>query len=404
MKIRARCMLLAAVMGPGILTAMADNDAGGIAMYMQAGGEYGYLMTVVVLVSIVCLAVCQELSARTGVASGQGLASLIREQYGVGWSLFVIGILLVANVGTTMAEFAGIAVAGSLIGLPLWLSIGGAGIALMMMAVWCCYRRVEQMLLLLCLSFVSYLIAGYYAVPSGEDVVRSCLEAELTAPFWLMAIGVIGTTVTPWGQFYLQSSVVDKGIGRWEYPYVRADVLFGSCLTGIIALAIVCIGADAFWQTDVPYTSLEQSIDALCPIFGERAEVLFGVGLFGASFLAAFILPLGTAYAVCEAFGLEYGLDRSFGEAPFFFGIYGFVLISGMVGALSMAESLFFVILAAQIANGILLLPILYFMVMLAGDRTVMGAYQNSHAQDGAALFVLVFLAVMQIGLLFTLF
>ncbi len=404
MKICARCMLLAAVMGPGLLTAMADNDAGGIAMYMQAGGEYGYVMAVVVLVSIVCLAVCQELSARTGVASGQGLASLIRERYGVGWSLFVVGILLVANVSTTMAEFAGIAVAGGLVGLPVWLSIGGAGIALMMMALWCCYRRVERILLLLCLSFGSYLIAGYYAVPSGADIARSCLQAEMTAPFWLMTIGVIGTTVTPWGQFYLQSSVVDKGIGRREYPYVRADVLFGSCLTGVIALAIVCIGADAFWQTGVPYTSLEQSIDALCPIFGERAEVLFGVGLFGASFLAAFILPLGTAYAVCEAFGLEYGLDRSFGEAPFFFGIYGFVIISGMVGVLSMAESLFFVILAAQIANGILLLPILCFMVMLAGDRTVMGAYQNSHAQDGAALLVLVLLAVTQIGLFFTLF
>ena len=404
MKMRARCILLMTVMGPGLLTAMADNDAGGIAMYMQAGGEYGYVMAVVVLISIICLAVCQELSARTGVASGQGLASLIRERYGVGWSLFVIGILLVANVGTTVAEFAGIAVIGRLIGLPVWLSVGCAGIVLMGMAVWCCYRRIERILLLLCLSFGSYLIAGYHAVPSGEDIVGSCLQAELTVPFWLMAIGVIGTTVTPWGQFYLQSSVVDKGIGRAEYPYVRADVLLGSCLTGIIALAIVCIGADAFWRVGASYTSLAQSIDALRPIFDERAEVLFGVGLFGASFLAAFILPLATAYAVCEAFGLEYGLDRSLGEAPFFFGTYGFVLISGMVGALCMADSLFFVILAAQVANGILLLPILCFMVMLARDGDVMGAYRNSHAQDSATLFILVLLAITQAGLLLALF
>lgn len=404
MKMRARWMLLIAVMGPGLLTAMADNDAGGIAMYMQAGGEYGYVMAVVVLVSIVCLAVCQELSARTGIASGQGLASLIREKYGVGWSLFVIGILLVANIGTTVAEFAGIAVAGKLIGLSVWLSVGCASIVLMGMAVWCCYRHVERILLLLCLSFGSYLIAGYHAVPSGEDIIGSCLQAELAIPFWMMAIGVIGTTVTPWGQFYLQSSIVDKGIGRTEYPYVRADVLLGSCLTGIIALAIVCIGADAFWRAGAPYTSLEQSIDALRPIFDERAEILFGVGLFGASFLAAFILPLGTAYAVCEAFGLEYGLDRSLGEAPFFFGTYGFVLVCGAVGAICMAESLFFVILAAQIANGILLLPILYFMVMLAGDGTVMGAYQNSRVQDGAALFVLMLLALTQVGLLLALF
>jgi Mn2+/Fe2+ NRAMP family transporter len=152
------------------------------------------------------------------------------------------------------------------------------------------------------------------------------------------------------------------------------------------------------------YTSLAQSIDALRPIFDERAEMLFGVGLFGASFLAAFILPLATAYAVCEAFGLEYGLDRSLGEAPFFFGTYGFVLISGMVGALCMADSLFFVILAAQVANGILLLPILCFMVMLARDGDVMGAYQNSHAQDSATLFVLMLLSITQAGLLLALF
>ncbi len=403
MKIRSRCMLLIGVMGPGLLTAMADNDAGGIAMYMQAGGTYGYVVLVIVLISIVCLAVCQELSARTGVASGQGLASLIRERYGVGWSLFVIGILLVANLGTTMAEFAGIAIAGSLIGLPVWVSVCGAGIVLMGMAIWCCYRSIERILLLLCLTFVSYFIAGYAAVPSGEDVVLSCLQADVMAlPFWLMAVGVIGTTVTPWGQFYLQSSVVDKGIGKAEYPYVRADVLLGSCLTGIIALAIVCIGADVFWQTGTPYTSLEQSIDALRPIFDDWAVVLFGIGLFGASFLASFILPLSTAYAACEAFGLEYGLDRSLGEAPFFFGIYCFVLLGGMIGALCMTESLLLVILIPQIANGILLLPILFFMVMLAQDRMVMGTYRNGRWQECAALLVLVLLVLSQAGLLLT--
>lgn len=403
MKMRHCCMLLMGVMGPGLLAAMADNDAGGIAMYMQAGGTYGYVVLLVVFVSIVCLAVCQELSARTGIASGRGLSALIRERYGVGWSLFVIGILLVANLGTTMAEFAGIAIAGSLIGLPVWVSVGGAGMILMGMAVWCCYHRIERILLLLCLSFASYLIAGYYAVPSGEDVVRSYLQTDvMTAPFWLMAIGVIGTTVTPWGQFYLQSSVVDKGIGKAEYPYVRADVLFGSCLTGIIALAIVCIGADVFWQMGAEYTSPEQSIDALRPIFDDWAVVLFGIGLFGASFLASFILPLSTAYATCEAFGLEYGLDRSFGEAPFFFGIYGFVLLGGMVGALCMAESLLLIILIPQIANGILLLPILFFMVTLAQDRAVMGIYQNSRWQDCAALFVLALLVLSQVGLLLT--
>ncbi|MBQ8682391.1 MAG: divalent metal cation transporter [Selenomonadales bacterium] len=401
---KLKCMLLMSVMGPGFLAAMADNDAGGIAMYMQAGGVYGYAAIFVVCLSIVCLVICQELSARTGVVSGQGLSSLIREQYGVGWSLFVLVILIIANLGTTAAEFAGIGIAGSLLGIPVRLSILLAGAVLAVMALYCCYRKAERILLLLCLSFAGYLIAGYHAIPSVEQLAASCTRIEIAdTSFWLMAIGVVGTTVTPWGQFYLQSSVVDKGLGKSEYPYLKADVCLGSVLTGVIALAIICIGAAAFWETGTPYMSPLQSTDALRPIFGDWANALFGIGLLGASLLAAFILPLSTAYAVCEALGMEYGLDRSVREAPCFFGIYFFILVGGMVSALLSAEALHWVMIVPQIANGILLLPILFFMVLLAQNPQIMGAYQNSAWQDRAAIFVLILLTISEAALLLTL-
>ncbi|MBO5244696.1 MAG: divalent metal cation transporter [Selenomonadales bacterium] len=398
------CRLMLAVMGPGLLAAMADNDAGGIAMYMQAGSEYGYAMILVVCLSIVCLAVCQEMSARTGIACGQGLAALIRQRYGVGWSLFIVAILLTANLGTTAAEFAGIAAAGRLAGIPVWVSILAAGALLACMAVCCCYRRAERILLLLCLSFAGYLAGGYSAIPSTEEIWLSCLQTDITqVPFWLTAIGVIGTTVTPWGQFYLQSSVVDKGLGKTESAYVKVDVLSGCVLTGIVALAIVCIASDTLWEGGEGYTSLGQSAAALRPIFGDWANALFGIGLFGASLLAAFILPLCTAYAVCEALGTECGLDRTVREAPCFFGVYFFVLVGGMVGAFLAAESLLWVMIVPQIANGILLLPILFFMVLLAQDDHIMGTYRNTAWQDRCALLVLIILAAAEISLLLTL-
>lgn len=403
-RLHLRWRMMVAVMGPGFLAAMADNDAGGIAMYMQAGGAYGCVVVFVVCLSIVCLAVCQELSARMGIASGQGLSALIRQRCGVGASLFVLAVLLVANIGTTAAEFAGIAAAGSMVGLPVWGTIAAAGIVLSCMAVWCSFRRAERILLILCLSFTGYLVGGYYAMPSVEAVWDSCLQADMEdTSFWLMTIGVIGTTVTPWGQFYLQSSVVDKGLSKSEYPYLKADVLAGSALTGIIALAIVCIGSAAFWDSGEEYTSLVQSADALRPIFGDWANVLFGAGLFGASLLAAFILPLSSAYAVCEALGTEYGLDRSVADAPYFFGVYFFVLISGMTCALMSSDSLLWIMIVPQIANGILLLPILFFMVLLSQDRRVMGEYHSSARQDRWALFVLVLLSAAEASLLLTL-
>lgn len=398
--IRRRWWLMTSMMGPGFLAAMADNDAGGIAMYMQAGAEYGYAVLGVVMISMICLAICQDLSARMGIASGQGLASLVRRQYGVRIGMVFLMLLFIANLATTIAEFVGIAVAGTLLGIADWIAVLIAGVMLCMMALFCCYRKIEKILLLLCLSFGAYLAGGYVAIPTVDAVWNGICEIDYREiPFWLMTIGVIGTTVTPWGQIYLQSSVVDKGLDRKSYRYLRIDVLVGSLLTGIIALGIVCLGAMVFGIQGIPYTSLLQSGEALTVIFGAWANLLFGMGLVGASLLAAFIVPLSTAYAVCEVIGAEYGLDRSLAEAPVFFGTYLFVLIGGMLGALFGGTEPLWTVIVAQIANGILLLPIWFCMVMLAQEQCVMGSYVNGVWQNRLAIFVLIVLTIAEGGL-----
>lgn len=400
--IRRRWHMMMAIMGPGFLAAMADNDAGGIAMYMQAGAEYGYAVLLVVAVSIVCLMICQELAARTGLAGGLGLASLIRRQYGVRISLMMLLLLIAANMATTVAEFAGVVAAGRLLGISDHVAVISVGAMLAAMAVSCCYQKIERILLLLCLSFGAYLAGGYVAMPTAEAVWEGLLVIDYREmSFWLMTIGVIGTTVTPWGQFYLQSSIVDKGLDSRAYHYLRIDVLIGSLLTGLIALAIVCMGAE-FWKSTVPYTSLLQSGEVLSGLFGTWARWLFGAGLIGASVLAAFILPLSTSYAVCEMLGIEYGLDRSPRQAPVFFAVYFFMLICGMIGALLFSADLLWVMIVAQIINGILLLPILFCTVLIAQQEDIMGVFVSSAWQNRLAVFVLSVLTIVEVGLVLT--
>lgn len=402
-KMRQKWLMLTSVMGPGFLAAMADNDAGGIAMYMQAGAEYGYAVLAVTMLSIVCLVVCQDLAVRMGIASGQGLSSLIREQYGVRVSVVILLLLVIANLATTIAEFVGIATAGKLLGVSEWAIVLAAGIMLWIMAVQCCYRKIEKILLVLCLSFGIYLAGGYVTAPTMQEIWKGVHEVEYyQTSFWLMTIGVIGTTVTPWGQFYLQSSVVDKGLDHSAYRYLRLDVLIGSLVTGTIALAIVCIGAEIFYTSKTMYISLLQSGDALAGLFGIWAKALFGMGLIGSSLLAAFILPLSTAYAVCETIGAEYGLDRSVRDAPTFFATYLFVLLGGMLGAMVLTANPLWLIVVIQIANGILLLPILFCMVMLARQEWVMGVYRNGVWQNRFAVFTLVILTIAEGGILLT--
>jgi len=380
MSLRQRLALFLSVMGPGVVTAFADNDAGGIATYSAAGAKYGYALLFPMIVATVCLAIAQEISARTGAVTGKGLSDLIREHFGVRWTLFAMVVLLVANIGTTASEFSGIATSFEIFGVSKYVSVPLAAFLVWWLVLNVNYERIEKIFLLLCLTFFSYMVSGVMVNPPwGEVMVAAVTPTFATdAEFLLMAIGVIGTTITPWGQFYVQASVVDKGLTAKDYKYVRWDVFIGSFFTGFIAFFIIVATAATLYVNGVTIETAKDAALALEPLAGKYATMLFAFGLLGASMLAAFILPLSTAYAVCEAFGFEQGISKSYKEAPVFFGLYTALIIIGAALVLWPDLSLYGVMLASQVINGVLLPPILVFMVLIANNANIMGEYTNS--------------------------
>lgn len=367
-------------MGPGVVTAFADNDAGGIATYAAAGAKYGYALIFTMLVSTLFLAIAQEISARTGAATGRGLSDLIREQYGVKWVLFAMAILMVANLGTTVSEFSGIATAFEIFGVSKYISVPLVAAIIWWLVIKTDYERIEKIFLLLCLTFFSYVISGFIVNPPWHEVlIQSVTPSFSQSPdFLLMAIGVIGTTITPWGQFYVQASVVDKGITAKNYRYTRWDVLIGSFFTGFIAFFIIVATATTLFANHISIETAKDVAIALRPLAGEYSSLLFGFGLLGASVLAAFVLPLSTSYAVCEAFGFEHGISKSYQDAPAFFGLYTVIIILGAAIVLWPGLSLYHVMLLTQVINGMLLPPILIFMVLIASKKSIMGEYANT--------------------------
>lgn len=380
MTLRSKIALFLSVMGPGVVTAFADNDAGGIATYAAAGAKYGYALIFTMIVSTVFLAVAQEISARTGAATGRGLSDLIREQYGVKWVLFAMAVLMVANLGTTASEFSGIATAFEIFGVSKYISVPLVAFIIWWLVIKTDYERIEKIFLLLCLTFFSYVISGFMVHPPWHEVlIQSITPSFSQSPdFLLMAIGVIGTTITPWGQFYVQASVVDKGITAKNYRYTRWDVLIGSFFTGFIAFFIIVATAATLFANHISIETAKDVAIALKPLAGEYASLLFGFGLLGASVLAAFVLPLSTSYAVCEAFGFEHGISKSYKDAPAFFGLYTVIIILGAAIVLWPGLSLYHVMLLTQVINGMLLPPILIFMVLIASKKSVMGEYANT--------------------------
>ncbi|MHB8126400.1 MAG: Nramp family divalent metal transporter [Desulfitobacteriaceae bacterium] len=397
---KVRFSLFFAIMGPGIVTAFADNDAGGIATYAAAGAKYGYSLIFIMLVSTILLAIAQEISARTGAVTGRGLSDLIRENYGVKWTFFAMSVLLIANLGTTISEFSGIAVSLEIFGISKYLSVPAIAAIIWWLVIKTDYGKMEKILLLLCLTFFSYVISAIIIHPPWPQVlVHSITPTFLGTPaFLLMAIGVIGTTITPWGQFYVQASVVDKGITAKDYRYTRWDVLIGTFFTGFIAFFIIVATAATLFENKIPIETAKDVALALKPLAGQYASFLFGFGLLGASMLAAFVLPLSTAYAVCEAFGFEHGISKSYKEAPIFFGLYTVIIVLGAAIVLWPNLSLYHVMLTTQVVNGVLLPPILIFMVLIASKKSIMGEYVNTRFLNIISwlfTFILVFLTLL---------
>jgi len=376
-----RFLAFLAIMGPGLVTSTADNDAGGIATYATVGAAYGYQMLWILLLITISLAVVQEMIARMGVVTGKGLSDLIREEFGVKTTAFAMLTLLVANVATTIAEFAGIAAASELLGIPKWLAVTLASLFVWFIVVRGDYKRAEKIFLALSLVFVAYVFAGFLAKPDWGAVGRGLVTPTIVpeTKFILLFIATVGTTITPWMQFYLQGSIVDKGLKVEEYGYARADVLFGAFVTDFFSFfMIVATGATLYVSGNRIINSAAEAAQALVPIAGELAGELFALGLLGASLLAASILPLSTAYAVCEAFGWERGVNQTWEDAPIFYALYTGMIIIGAAVALIPEVPLITLLLASQTINGILLPIILVLMLRLCNNKRLMGKYANS--------------------------
>jgi len=396
----ARISLFLAVMGPGMITGIVDDDPTGIAGYSIAGSRFGYSMLWAIVLCVIALAVIAEIAARLGAITGRGLADLIRERFGVRITTLAMLVLLVANATTTIAEFAGVAGASEIFGVSRYITVPLAAALVLALVVFGTYHRVEKVLLLGSLVFVSYIITGFLARPDwGAVATHSVVPTfHFTLPYITILIGVIGTTITPWQQFYLQSGVVDKGLGEREYRLVRWDVYAGAIACTLIAFFVIVTTAATLNAHGQPAETVTDVGQALHPLAGDFAANLFAIGLLNASLLAATVLPLSTAYAVCGAFGWERSVNRRLREAPAFFGLFAALIVGGAAVVLIPGLPLLTLLFLPNVVGGILLPVILVLMLKLVNDRRIMGSWINSRRQNAIAwttTIVLIALAVV---------
>lgn len=370
-----------AVMGPGMIAGVAGNDAGGLTTYSVLGAETGLRLLWIFPLTIAILAIVQEMVARLGTVTGQGLSDLIRERFGVRWTVFAMAVLLVANVANTIANLAGAGAALGILGVPKALTVPVVALAIWGLVLFASYRVVERAFLLTMVVFLAYPVAAVMATPDWTPVLTAFVtpSLDLDPRTLLLMVAVVGTTITPYMQFYLQSAVAEKGIGEEELGLERADAILGSVWTNVIAVFIVVATAAAVGAAGgASIGSATDAARALGPVAGDLATVLFAIGLFGASVLAATIMPLSTAFVICEAFGWESGVGKRFSDAPIFFGIYTLVLALGALVVLLVPDgSLVGIIVGSQNLQGLLLPIVLVFLVLLANDRRLLGRHAN---------------------------
>jgi Mn2+/Fe2+ NRAMP family transporter len=391
-----------AVVGPGLITASADNDAQGITTYSLIGARTGYQLLWVLPLALVALVVTQEIGARIGIVTGKGLGALIRERFGVRPAAVAMLLLLVANLGTTAAEFAGIAASLEIFGVSKYISVPIAAVLVLLLVAKGGYRRVERVLLVLSAVYVAYVISGFLAHPDWGQAVHGLVTPsfEKSPIFVLTAVGMVGTTVTPWGQFFIQGYVVDKGLGPDDLRYERGDVYLGQAMMGVVVFFIIVATAATIHAAGGSIVDAKDAALALKPLAGRFAETLFAFGLLNASVMAAGILPLSTSYAVCEAFGFELGLDQPVREAPVFFGTIASSIGFGALVVLIPGVSLVPVLFASAVVNGVLLAPILGYLYLLANDRDLMGELRNGRLANVLTIITIVLLLVLTLVLL----
>lgn len=364
-----------AVMGPGLITGIVDDDPTGIAGYSLAGAQFGFSLLWALLLTTVALGTVQAMVARLGAVTGKGLADLIREEFGVKVTVFAMATLLIANATTTVAEFAGVAGASEIFGISRYISVPLAAVGIFTLVSFWSYRKVEVILLLGSLVFSAYLVTGVIARPSWPDVARGSLipTVHLQLNYLTVLIGLIGTTITPWGLFYNQSTVVDKGLGERDVRLVQADAWAGSIVTNVIAFFIIVTTAATLYANNQPADTVEQVAQSLRPLAGDFAARLFAIGLFNAALMAMAVLPLSTAYALCEAFGWERSVNRGPREAPVFFGVFAALLVFGAGAVLIPGIPVLALLILPNLVGGMLLPVILILCLKLANERSLMG-------------------------------
>src|SRR5436190_367959 len=384
---RPRVLTYLAIIGPGVITAAAGNDAGGIATFASVGAEYGYRFLWLLLPLTLSLGIVQEMCARMGAVTGKGLSDLIREKFGVRWTALVMLALLVANGGVTISEFVGIAAAMELVGVPRFVSVPAGAIAIWWLVVKGTYQRVERVFLAMSLVFLAYVVSAFLAHPPWLTIAREVVRPhfEMSPTFLFTFVAVIGTTISPYMQVFIQSSVVEKGVRVENYRLTKIDVWVGTVLAILIVFFIIISTAAILNTRGEHIETADQAARALRPLAGAYAEILFAVGLFGASMLAAGVLPLATAYSISEAFGFEKGVSSSFREAPIFLGVFTFLVVLGAVIAMTPGLSLINILLVTQVVNGVLLPVILIAILKLINDRELMGRQVNGPIYNAAA-------------------
>jgi NRAMP (natural resistance-associated macrophage protein)-like metal ion transporter len=387
-----RILPVLAIIGPGIISGNADNDAGGITTYSIAGAHFGYSLLWVLLLTTIALAVTQEIGIRMGLASGKGLSSLIREKFGLKLTALIMFIFLFANIGTIAAEFAGIAAALEIFNIARYISVPIVCVLIYFIMTKASFRSLEKIFLILSSFYLVYIASAIFAKPDWGLALKSLVVPtfSLDKNFIITAIAVIGTTITPWGQFFIQDYVVDKKLSIADLKIERLDVFFGSFLTNFFSFFIIVACAASIFAVGGHITDAKDAAMALRPVAGQFATILFSFGLLNASVFGACILPVSTAYVVSEAFGLESGLNFSVKEAPQFYGILGFSLLLGAlfvaVPLIPLIKILFFV----QVLNAILLIPIFMIVYKLSNDKKILNGYSNGKAHNIVLLGTLV--------------
>lgn len=392
-----------AILGPGIIAANAGNDASGIATYSTVGAEFGYSLLWVFVPMVVSLIIVQEMCVRMGVVTGQGLADLIREQFGVRWTALIMLALLIANTGVIISEFVGIAQASELFGVSRYITIPLAATFIWWLVVRGSQQKVERVFLAMSLVFFAYVISAYLAKPDWAEVGRGFLKPTVSheANYLFVIMALIGTTITPFMQVFVQSSVVEKGMDEEDLSVVRADVIVGTIFAcAIAAFIVVCTAATLHVQGIFTVDSAATAAEAFEPVAGVYAKYLFGVGLLGAAMLAMGVLPLATAYSLSEALGFEKGLSRSFREAPIFLGIFSTLIVIGAIVALIPGIPQIRLLLITQMVNGVLLPVILFAIVKLARDPAIMGERRNGPLLNTLAWIVTLTVSALSLALI----